>query len=74
MGEFMQDCVKQYLRLANVPETSLRPVATPFLEDSKDDSGSHRATLDDRKVGNTVEESPKPGVLQSIACKVLMKI
>ena len=62
MEDFMSDCVKQYLTLAQVPEGSLRPAATPFLEDSISDA-SPKGDKDSDK-----------GVLQPIACRVLMKI
>ena len=60
MSSFMESCVDAYCELAKVQESDLPVVATPFTE-----AGIARPTLD---------ENEKPGRLQPIASKVLMKI
>ena len=60
MSSFMESCVDAYCELAKVQKSDLPVVATPFTE-----AGIARPTLD---------ENEKPGRLQPIASKVLMKI
>ena len=60
MASFLESCVEAYCSLAKVDQSSLGKVATPFTE-----AGIARPTLD---------ENEKPGRLQPIASKVLMKI
>ena len=60
MSSFMDSCVDAYCELAKVQKSDLPVVATPFTE-----AGIARPTLDEKE---------KPGRLQPIASKVLMKI
>ena len=60
MSSFMESCVDAYCELAKVQKGDLPVVATPFTE-----AGIARPTLDEKE---------KPGRLQPIASKVLMKI
>ena len=60
MSSFMESCVDAYCELAKVQKADLPVVATPFTE-----AGIARPTLDEKE---------KPGRLQPIASKVLMKI
>ena len=60
MSSFMESCVDAYCELAKVQKSDLPVVATPFTE-----AGIARPTLDEKE---------KPGRLQPIASKVLMKI
>ena len=60
VASFLESCVEAYCSLAKVDQSSLGKVATPFME-----AGIARPTLD---------ENEKPGRLQPIASKVLMKI
>ena len=60
MSSFMESCVDAYCELGKVQKSDLPVVATPFTE-----AGIARPTLD---------ENEKPGRLQPIASKVLMKI
>ena len=60
MSSFMESCVDAYCELAKVQKHDLPVVATPFTE-----AGIARPTLDEKE---------KPGRLQPIASKVLMKI
>ena len=60
MSSFMESCVDAYCELAKVQKDDLPVVATPFTE-----AGIARPTLDEKE---------KPGRLQPIASKVLMKI
>lgn len=60
MSQFLTSCVESYCTLAEVDMSSLAKASTPFT-----DAGIPRPTLD---------EEEKPGRLQGIASKVLMKI
>ena len=60
MASFLESCVEAYCQLAKVDPSTLGKVSTPFTE-----AGIARPTLD---------EHEKPGRLQPIASKVLMKI
>ena len=60
MASFFESCVEAYCSLAKVDQSLLEKLATPFTE-----AGIARPTLD---------ENEKPGRLQPIASKVLMKI
>lgn len=60
MSAFLGACVESYCELAKVDQSKLTKVSTPFTE-----SGIARPTL---------SEEEKPGRLQPIASKVLMKI
>ena len=59
MRPFFEQCVESYLTLTKKTIDTLKPAKTPFL--------------DETKLENTPEDS-KDGLLQPIACKVLMKI
>ena len=60
MSDFMASCVENYCKLAKVSPSSLKEVPTPFTE-----AGIARPTL---------SEDEKPGKLQPVASKILMKI
>ena len=60
MSSFMESCVDAYCELAKVQKSDLPVVATPFTE-----AGIARPSLDEKE---------KPGRLQRIASKVLMRI
>ena len=60
MASFLESCVEAYCQLAKVDPSTLGKISTPFTE-----AGIARPTLD---------EHEKPGRLQPIASKVLMKI
>ena len=60
MSDFLGSCVENYCNLAKVSPSSLKEVPTPFT-----DAGIARPTL---------SEDEKPGKLQPVASKILMKI
>ena len=60
MSDFLGSCVDNYCNLAKVSPSSLKEVPTPFT-----DAGIARPTL---------SEDEKPGKLQPVASKILMKI
>ena len=60
MSNFLESCVENYCKLAKVSPSSLKEVPTPFT-----DAGIARPTL---------SEDEKPGKLQPVASKILMKI
>ena len=60
MSDFLGSCVENYCSLAKVSPSSLKEVPTPFT-----DAGIARPTL---------SEDEKPGKLQPVASKILMKI
>ena len=60
MSNFWESCVENYCNLAKVSPSSLKEVPTPFTE-----AGIARPTL---------SEDEKPGKLQPVASKILMKI
>ena len=60
MSNFLESCVENYCNLAKVSPSSLKEVPTPFT-----DAGIQRLTL---------SEDGKPGKLQPVATKILMKI
>ena len=60
MSNFLESCVENYCNLAKVSPSSLKEVPTPFTE-----AGIARPTL---------SEDEKPGKLQPVASKILMKI
>ena len=60
MSNFLESCVDNYCKLAKVSVESLKEVPTPFTE-----AGIARPTL---------SEDEKPGRLQPVASKILMKI
>ena len=60
MSDFLGSCVEIYCNLAKVSPSSLKEVPTPFT-----DAGIARPTL---------SEDEKPGKLQPVASKILMKI
>ena len=64
MEDFLSQCVTRYLELAGDPSRSLRRVATPFIEEALRSDGSDASGADDHNAG----------VLQPIACRVLMKV
>jgi len=60
MSDFLGSCVENFYNLAKVNPSSLKEVPTPFT-----DAGIARPTL---------SEDEKPGKLQPVASKILMKI
>ena len=60
MSNFLESCVENYCKLAKVSPSSLKEVPTPFTE-----AGIARPTL---------SEDKKPGKLQPVASKIVMKI
>ncbi len=76
MQDFMSDCVKQYVTLSGVDEKTLRPVSTPFLEDSPPNvpKGQKHQIIANCSKDTSDGDAKDKGVLQPIACRVLMKI
>ena len=77
MEDFLRACVDRYKDLAKV--TTLRAVSTPFTgltttSDIKRDATAMPATQPDDGDANGIAPAPKPGKLQPIAARVLMKL